>query len=80
MDNRDRDKMNKMDKENTSKNSSGDVNRKTIENEPSRRSGSMGSSSGSRNSNLGEPSDDIDSSSSDRKSSSESWNDRKNEH
>ena len=71
MDNRNRDKM---DKEIPSQ-KSGDLNRKTSqdigsENEPSRRSGSMGSSSGNRKSNLGEQSD-VESS---------SWAEKKNEH
>jgi hypothetical protein len=65
--------MNKMDKDTSQ--SSGDLNRKTSkdignEKEPSRRSGSMDSSSGDRKSNLGEQSD-VESS---------SWADRKNEH
>jgi hypothetical protein len=84
MDNRNRDNMSKMNKESSSQNTKGDLDRKNSqdinENEPSRRSGSMGSSSGSRSSKLGEQTDDVDSSSSDRKSSNESWIDRKNEH
>ena len=93
MDNRDRDKMSK--EQSSSNRSTSDIGKvesgsdasfgknigrsENLENEPSRRSGSMGSSSGNRKNNLGEKSD-VDSSSSERKSSNESWSDKKNEH
>ena len=93
MDNRDRNKMNKeQSSSNRNTSNSGKVESgsdasfgknigrsENLENEPSRRSGSMDSSSGDRKSNLGEQSD-IESSSSERKSSNESWIDKKNEH